>query len=125
MARAPVNKNADTDEEKSGVGGDGADVIVGGLDLGSPDLADAVAFGSHAFQNSQLEFLAGRTVSLLSAASAREVPQRSLIVVCREPGFRRAGIEHPAVAVYPIDHFGDAELKQLAAEPNLELVAFV
>lgn len=45
-----------------------------------------------------------------------------IIVVCRDPGFRRAGIEHPPVAVY---QKGKLTAKQLAAmrkEPLLEIV---
>ncbi len=62
------------------------------------------------------------SVRLLSASSARDVPAGSLIVVCREPGFRRAGIAHPQIAVYPIGTFTDAQMTQLVVEPMLELI---
>ncbi|GBQ19914.1 hypothetical protein AA12717_0393 [Gluconacetobacter sacchari DSM 12717] len=106
MARAPVNKPA--------APADDADVV----DLVMPD-GSTIQAGTGGTKPEG-------SVHLISASGdGQVVPGESLIVICREPGFRRAGIEHPAVAVYPIDHFGEAELKQLAAEPNLELVAFV
>lgn len=40
-------------------------------------------------------------------------------IVCKRPGFRRAGIAHPASAVYPTDKFTAEQLKALKAEPML------
>jgi len=40
-------------------------------------------------------------------------------IVCRRPGFRRAGIEHPEVATYPDNKFTDEQLAALKAEPML------
>lgn len=42
-------------------------------------------------------------------------------IVCRVPGFRRAGFAHPALATYAIGAFSAAELEQLASEPALEV----
>lgn len=61
-------------------------------------------------------------VVLLSKGHARSVPNDSLIIVCREPGFRRAGIAHPAVEVYAADHFNAEQLAMLVAEPMLEVI---
>lgn len=40
-------------------------------------------------------------------------------IVCKKPGFRRAGMEHPASAVYPNERFTKAQLAALKAEPML------
>lgn len=45
-----------------------------------------------------------------------------LIIVCRQPGLRRAGIEHPAVAVYAPEYFTSDQVKSLKAEPLLEVL---
>ncbi|MBO1328514.1 hypothetical protein OQ496_09245 [Acetobacter suratthaniensis] len=50
------------------------------------------------------------------------VPRGSLIIVCRAPGFRRAGIEHPPVAVYPFDHFTTEQIRSMEEEPMLQLI---
>lgn len=50
------------------------------------------------------------------------VPRGSLIIVCRAPGFRRAGTEHPAVAVYPFDHFTAEQIRSMEEEPMLQLI---
>lgn len=50
------------------------------------------------------------------------VPRGSLIIVCRAPGFRRAGVEHPAVAVYPFEHFTAEQIKAMEREPMLQLI---
>lgn len=89
-----------------------------------PDIVDVVMPDGEVIQAGIGGEPVEASVQLVSAAGAgQDVPPDSLIIVCREPGFRRAGIEHPAVAVYPIDRFSAAELEMLAAEPNLELVA--
>lgn len=40
---------------------------------------------------------------------------------CQRPGFRRAGIAHPAVARYPEGHFSDEQMAALQAEPLIEV----
>jgi hypothetical protein len=42
-----------------------------------------------------------------------------IVIISREPGFRRAGIAHPARAEYPLGFFTAAELEQLLSEPTL------
>jgi hypothetical protein len=46
----------------------------------------------------------------------------SLAVLCRQPGFRRAGQAHPARAEYPPGHFTEEQLEAMAAEPMLQLL---
>ncbi|MFT8644531.1 HI1506-related protein [Gluconacetobacter sp.] len=62
------------------------------------------------------------TVSILSAAGVRKVAPGSLIVVSRQPGQRRAGVAHPAEAVYADDHFTKEQLKLMRADPMLCLI---
>lgn len=40
-------------------------------------------------------------------------------ILCKKPGFRRAGMAHPAKAVYPDGYFTAAQLAALKAEPML------
>ena len=61
-------------------------------------------------------------VKILSALFRQSVQRESLIVVCREPGFRRAGIEHPLVAVYPYEDITDQQLALMQAEPMLVVI---
>jgi len=42
-------------------------------------------------------------------------------ITCRRPGFRRAGIAHPAIATYPAELFSDEQLLALMSEPLLAL----
>lgn len=44
-----------------------------------------------------------------------------IIITCRRPGFRRAGIAHPARAEYPAERFDAAALEMLRAEPMLQV----
>lgn len=46
----------------------------------------------------------------------------ALAVLCRQPGFRRAGQAHPARAEYPPGHFTEEQLEAMAAEPMLQLL---
>lgn len=46
-----------------------------------------------------------------------------ILIVCGEPGFRRAGLMHASRAEYPLDFFTQAQLDAIDAEPKLELVA--
>jgi hypothetical protein len=47
---------------------------------------------------------------------------KTLTIVSRKPGFRRAGIAHPARADYPAERFTADELAALKAEPMLEVI---
>ncbi|GGG30966.1 hypothetical protein GCM10010964_18640 [Caldovatus sediminis] len=44
-----------------------------------------------------------------------------IVIRCRRPGFRRAGLAHPERAEYPAGFFTAAQLAQLRAEPMLEV----
>lgn len=44
-----------------------------------------------------------------------------IVVRCRRPGFRRAGLAHPARAEYPAGFFTAEQLAQLRAEPMLDV----
>lgn len=64
-----------------------------------------------------------RRIAFISDASKGEkAVGGDMIIVCRQPGLRRGGIVHPAVAVYPKGHFGAEEFKSLKAEPLLEVL---
>ena len=49
-------------------------------------------------------------------------PAPALTIVCRKPGFRRAGVAHPDRAEYPAGHFTAEQLEQLKAEPMLTVI---
>lgn len=40
-------------------------------------------------------------------------------ITCKKPGFRRAGMAHPARAMYPDGHFTPEQMRALQAEPML------
>lgn len=64
-----------------------------------------------------------RCIAFISDASKGEkAVSGDMIIVCRQPGLRRGGIVHPAVAVYPRGHFTSDEFKSLKAEPLLEVL---
>ena len=46
---------------------------------------------------------------------------KTVTIMCRQPGFRRAGIAHPARAEYLASAFTAEQLAQMKAEPMLEV----
>lgn len=46
-------------------------------------------------------------------------PAGTVIVVCARPGFRRAGLVHPAYAEHPPGSLTDEQIAALLAEPML------
>lgn len=46
----------------------------------------------------------------------------AVIILCRRPGFRRAGMAHPARAEYPAGAFTAAQLEALTEEPWLQVL---
>lgn len=62
------------------------------------------------------------TVCVTSNGHKCVVKRGHIIVVCRDPGFRRAGIEHPAMAVYPRGKLNKKQLEQMRSEPLLEII---
>ncbi|NIX75390.1 HI1506-related protein [Microvirga terricola] len=45
-----------------------------------------------------------------------------LRILCSRPGFRRAGVAHPADKTWPADAFTEEQLEQLRAEPLLTVI---
>ncbi|WP_308719194.1 hypothetical protein [Komagataeibacter xylinus] len=62
-------------------------------------------------------------VHVLSNDCARDIGPESLIVMSRDPGQRRAGVAHPAFAVYPAGHFTPEQMRLMRADTNLCLIA--
>lgn len=44
-------------------------------------------------------------------------------IISRRPGFRRLGVEHPAEAVYAVDHWSADDLAVFEGDPNFTVVA--
>ena len=59
---------------------------------------------------------------LLPNEHKRIVHPGSLIITCQEPGFRRAGIAHPAFAVHDADRFSPNQIAQLRNESKLTVI---
>jgi|GEM_PF-3414013 len=59
---------------------------------------------------------------LLPNDHKRVVHPGSLIITCQEPGFRRAGIAHPAFAVHDADRFSPNQIAQLRNESKLTVI---
>jgi hypothetical protein len=45
-----------------------------------------------------------------------------LVVTCGRPGMYRGGQPNPAAAVYPLDHFSEAQLLDLFGDPHISVV---
>lgn len=57
-----------------------------------------------------------------AAAQAAEVLHHPPVrITCSTPGFRRAGVSHPALADYPADTFTKEQLEAFRDEPMLKL----
>ncbi|NHO33325.1 hypothetical protein [Acetobacter fallax] len=50
------------------------------------------------------------------------VPGGSVIVVCRRPGFRRAGIEHKGLEIYADGDLSEETVAAIAADPQFEVI---
>ncbi|WP_336718528.1 HI1506-related protein [Asaia bogorensis] len=59
---------------------------------------------------------------LLPNGHKRIVHAGSLIITCQEPGFRRAGIAHPAFAVHDAGRFSPNQIAQLRNESKLTVI---
>ena len=62
------------------------------------------------------------TVHVLNADGTDELPAGSLLVVCTDPGFKRAGIEHERLKVYRDGELTGQQIAQMSREPKLTLV---
>ncbi|WP_459677192.1 HI1506-related protein [Acidisoma sp. 7E03] len=60
----------------------------------------------------------------VEGAGAEALAAGRIVVTCRTPGFRRAGIVHPARKEYPLDAFTQEQLDAFEAEPELEVIVF-
>ncbi|MFT9448426.1 HI1506-related protein [Gluconobacter japonicus] len=45
-----------------------------------------------------------------------------IVITCSEPGFRRAGMEHPHMKVHPEGSLTETQLKMLRAEPKISVI---
>lgn len=45
-----------------------------------------------------------------------------IVVTCAEPGFRRAGLEHPHMRVHPEGSLTEEQLTLLRAEPKISVI---
>ena len=55
-------------------------------------------------------------VAIMSKGDERMVPPGCVIVVCRDPGMRRAGIEHQALKVWKEGEITAEQVKIIAAD---------
>lgn len=62
------------------------------------------------------------SVHVLKADGTDELPAGSLLVICTDPGFKRAGIEHERLAVYRDGELTAKQIAQMRREPKLTLV---
>ncbi len=63
-----------------------------------------------------------RSTFILQKDGPLEVAPGHVIVVCRDPGLRRGGINHPPLHVYAPGELDDAQLRAMAGEPALEVI---
>jgi len=45
-----------------------------------------------------------------------------IVITCSEPGFMRAGMQHPHMKVHPEGSLTEAQLKLLRAEPKISVI---
>ncbi|WP_282803050.1 hypothetical protein [Bombella apis] len=62
------------------------------------------------------------TVHVLNAHGVHELAAGSLLVICSDPGFKRAGIEHERLKVYRDGELTAGQIAQMRREPKLTLV---
>lgn len=62
------------------------------------------------------------SVHVLTADGAAELAAGSLLVICADPGFKRAGIEHERLHVYRDGDLTPRQIAQMRREPKLTLV---
>lgn len=59
---------------------------------------------------------------VLTKGHAIKLHEGDIVVTCSEPGFRRAGLEHPHMKVHPEGSLTEAQLKMLRAEPKITVI---
>jgi len=45
-----------------------------------------------------------------------------ITIICRQPGMRRAGVQHPASATYPADRWSKEQLKAFRDDASFEVI---
>lgn len=78
-----------------------------------PEIDPALEDAKKAFESS---------VAVTSNGHDCVVRPGEIIVICRDPGFRRAGIEHQALKVYKSGELKKHQLEKLRTEPKLEII---
>lgn len=64
----------------------------------------------------------GGAAVLRHGGGDKNVGPGHLIVVCRRPGFRRAGIEHKAFEIYPDGELSNDQVRAISADPLFEVI---
>lgn len=59
---------------------------------------------------------------ILQPEGVQELSSGSLLVVCSDPGFKRAGIAHERLHVYRNGELTPSQISQIRREPKLTLV---
>nr|WP_298797430.1 hypothetical protein [uncultured Acetobacter sp.] len=78
-----------------------------------PEIDPALKDAKEAFEHS---------VAVTSNGHDCVVRPGEIIVICRDPGFRRAGIEHKALKVYKPGELKKQQLEKMRTEPKLEII---
>jgi len=56
---------------------------------------------------------------VLTKGHAIKLHEGDTVITCAEPGFMRAGMQHPHMKVHPEGSLTEAQLKMLRAEPKI------
>ncbi|MXV43911.1 hypothetical protein GS501_02440 [Saccharibacter sp. 17.LH.SD] len=59
---------------------------------------------------------------VLMSSSSLSLKAGELLVICTQPGFRRAGIEHERLKVWEAGELTEGQIEQMRREPLLTLV---
>ncbi|MFT9382060.1 HI1506-related protein [Gluconobacter sp.] len=59
---------------------------------------------------------------VLTKGHAIKLHEGDIVVTCSEPGFRRAGLEHPHMKVHSEGSLTEAQLKMLRAEAKITVI---
>ncbi|WP_429956212.1 HI1506-related protein [Gluconobacter japonicus] len=59
---------------------------------------------------------------VLTKGHSIKLHEGDIVITCAEPGFRRAGLEHPHMKVHPEGSLTEAQLKLLRAEPKISVI---
>ncbi|MCE0744609.1 hypothetical protein LWC05_12020 [Acetobacter sicerae] len=104
--------------------------IVGSIDLSEEQAAqlrglfEQALGSSHTRDDAAIAFSGGAEIVGKGAPDGGSIAVASghIVVVCRRPGMRRAGIRHSALEVYPLDYLTEAQQRSIGADPDFELI---